>query len=108
MPVRCSAPDRRRRRFAVGLVGVLALAVVGPAQAGARRFSARGAIKAIADDRSSLDIAHEAIPGFMPAMTMSFVARPAQLRGLAVGDRVHFEFEQTDDGDLVVRSIAAD
>lgn len=90
-----------------GVVGALALALAAPALASPRRFDTRGVIKALADDRTSVDIAHDAIPDFMPAMTMSFTARPNQLRGLAVGDRVRFTFEQTDDGDLVLRSIAA-
>ncbi len=105
--LRRDTPDRDRRLVVTGVVGALALALAAPALASQRRFDARGVIKAIADDRTSLDIAHEAIPEFMPAMTMTFAARPAQLRGLAVGDRVRFTFEQTDDGDLVVRSIAA-
>jgi protein SCO1/2 len=34
---------------------------------------------------------HREIPGFMPAMTMSFDVAPALVRGVAPGDRVDFE-----------------
>lgn len=72
----------------------------------AQSYSARGAVESIARDRSSITIAHEAIPGFMPAMTMSFEARaPQQLEGIQQGDRVSFSFTVTDDGRRLIDSI---
>lgn len=69
-------------------------------------WSARGIIKAIDAARGTVTIAHEAIPGFMGAMTMSFEAASAeQLRGLAIDDRVRFSF--TAKG-RVLRSIVKD
>jgi protein SCO1/2 len=42
-------------------------------------------------------IAHEDIPGFMPAMTMSFEVRdPALLEKFTPGERVRFTLEKTD------------
>jgi Cu(I)/Ag(I) efflux system protein CusF len=78
---------------------------VAPAYA-ARSYAARGVIQSIAADRSSVTIAHEAIPGFMPAMTMAFEARsPKQLDGFRDGDRVTFSFTVTDDGRRLIDSI---
>jgi Cu/Ag efflux protein CusF len=87
--------------LAGGVLLVLApRAPVGEAIAhAAQSYSARGVVQSIAKDRSSMEIAHEAIPGFMPAMTMSFEARsPEQLSGLREKDRVDFSFSVTDDG----------
>jgi len=52
-------------------------------------YEIRGVVVAVDIDRRILEINHEAIPGFMPAMTMPYeVADPVLLQGLAAGDRV--------------------
>ena len=72
-------------------------------------FTARGVVRSIAADKRSITIAHEAIPGYMGAMTMSFEAStPSQLDGLAAGDHVRFAFTATDDGRRVITQIAKD
>lgn len=72
-------------------------------------YSARGVVRSLTEDRRSVSIAHEAIPGFMGTMTMSFeAATPAQLTGLVAGDRVRFTFRVTSDGRRVLASIAKD
>ncbi|MEE9278819.1 MAG: copper-binding protein [Myxococcota bacterium] len=54
----------------VGIVAsVCALGCGIPAQ---ERYEVRGTIEAVDASQGIVDIAHEAIPGFMPAMTMSF------------------------------------
>ena len=51
--------------------------------------------KVVAGDRRVV-IAHDDIPGFMRAMTMSFEVRnPALLEQLAPGERVRFTLEKT-------------
>ncbi len=51
----------------------------------------RGVIREIAANRRTTVIRHEAIPGYMPAMTMELnVREPAELKGLAVGDTITF------------------
>ena len=83
----------------------MCLAVTRAAHAQPR--STRGVIRALAADRRSARIAHEAIPGFMNAMTMTFEARdPAQLAGFSVGDRVALTFTATPDGHLLLDAIA--
>jgi len=75
----------------------------------ARRYTTHGVVEAMDRERQRLDIAHEAIPGFMGAMTMTFVAAaPEQLDVLSVGDRVHFTFSVEDRARLVIRSIGKD
>src|SRR5688500_1335955 len=59
-----------------------------PAQQTVYEF--RGQVVAIDMPRGIVEIDHEAIPGFMPAMTMPYeVADPGLLQGLSTGDRVH-------------------
>jgi Cu/Ag efflux protein CusF len=72
----------------------------------ANSYSARGVVQAVAPDRRAISIAHEAIPGFMPAMIMSFDARSAeQLADLRAGDHVTFSFTVTDDARVLLDSI---
>lgn len=62
---------------------------------GSERFEATGSIVAVADEQRVLKIAHEEIPGFMPAMTMSFDVAPGILPGkLQRGDAVRFTIER--------------
>jgi len=52
--------------------------------------------KVVANDRRVV-IAHEDMPGFMRAMTMSFeVKNPALLEKITPGEYVHFTLERTD------------
>lgn len=64
------------------------------ANAGQTAYSAAGNVTAIAGDR--VTISHGPVEGLgWPAMTMTFRAGdPAMLRGIAVGDRVTFQFRQ--------------
>lgn len=57
-------------------------------------YSAKGVIKSFGPENKFANIAHEEIPGYMAAMTMSFEpASPAQFDGLAAGDKVAFTFK---------------
>lgn len=72
----------------------------------AETHSTRGIVKSFGVDRKYVNIAHETIPGYMEAMTMSFEPRAAdQLSSLAVGDRVAFTFTATEDGRRILQSI---
>lgn len=72
-------------------------------------YNARGVVRSIAADKHSVTIAHDAIPGYMGAMTMSFqLGATSQADGLAVGDRVRFTFTATDDGRRVISKIEKD
>lgn len=58
-------------------------------------FQVKGQVRGFETD-GTIRIAHEDIPGFMPAMEMPFAVKdPAVLRGLTAGDRVSFELMVT-------------
>jgi len=63
-----------------------------------RIFNVRGVVKEIqADGRTALS-QHEAIPNYMPAMTMPFPAKkPAELAGLRPGDEISFRLSVNQD-----------
>jgi len=57
-----------------------------------QRFKVKGQIRSFEADAKTVHIAHEEIPGFMPAMEMPFTVKdPSLLKGLAPGDRVEFQ-----------------
>lgn len=65
---------------------------------GAARFDVVGTVVQMRPESQSVVVAHEDIPGFMPAMTMPFrVLDPAELEGLKQYDRVQFVFVVGDD-----------
>lgn len=76
-----------------------------PQQAAAKTYDSKGTIKSFGPDKKFVNISHEAIPGYMAAMTMSFEPKtPAQLDGLAAGDKISFSFSD-DEGRRVIASI---
>jgi Cu(I)/Ag(I) efflux system periplasmic protein CusF len=65
-----------------------------PGGAAAGTIAAKGVIKSFGPEKKFVAIAHEAIPNYMAAMTMTFEpASPSQLGALAVGDKVDFSFK---------------
>src|SRR5688572_10118385 len=66
----------------------------------------RGTVVAVDVARLLLEIDHEAIPGFMPAMTMPYeVAEAGLLQGLSAGDRVRGTL-RVDGRGYVITSLA--
>ena len=60
------------------------------------RYDTRGVVRGFSPDRSTIEIQHENIPGFMPSMTMPFVARdPKQIADLKTGDAISFRMVVT-------------
>ena len=58
-------------------------------------YTVRGVVKQLMPEQNRIEIAHEEIPGFMPAMTMEFEVRdPAVLSGLSPEDMIRFSLEQ--------------
>jgi len=69
-----------------------------PAATSNQVHAARGVIREISADRHQAVIRHEAIPDFMPAMTMAFNVRDTnELAGLAAADTVRFVLTTTGD-----------
>lgn len=65
--------------------------------AGARTFQVLGQIRALDHTDKTIRIAHEEIPHYMPAMTMSFAVKDPLLLGkVALGDEVQFELVVTE------------
>lgn len=63
---------------------------------GTKRYEAEGVVFEVNREFRQVLIAHEDIPGLMPAMTMNFdVADPALLDTLKQGQRIRFELEFT-------------
>ncbi|MFO0650836.1 MAG: copper-binding protein [Polyangiales bacterium] len=96
-----------RRLFLLALLSGAAAGELIPRVAQAEsHYAATGRVVSFTADHNTVSIAHEAIPGVMGAMTMSFTARAAtQLAGLSVGDRVRFTFTVTDDGRRLLDAV---
>ena len=63
----------------------------------ARTYTLRGMIQKLEPEQKLLVIAHEAIPSYMPAMTMPFkVLLASDFNGLQVGDRILFRLSITE------------
>jgi protein SCO1 len=63
---------------------------------GAEHYDTRGVVRGFSPDRSTIEIQHENIPGFMPSMTMPFVARdPKEITNLKTGDAISFQMTVT-------------
>src|SRR5215472_5075849 len=66
-------------------------------QSDARSFVMRGVVKEIMENARTVVIQHEAVTGYMPAMTMPFKTQEAkELTGLRAGDLVSFRLRVTD------------
>jgi protein SCO1 len=64
---------------------------------GARSFAVRGVIKELRTDSRTVLVQHEAVAGYMPAMTMPFKVRESnELAGLHAGARISFRLRVTD------------
>jgi protein SCO1/2 len=62
-----------------------------------QQFTVKGVIKELRPDGKTVEIRHEEVPNFMPAMTMPFEAKePRELAGLKAGDVVSFRMTVTD------------
>jgi protein SCO1/2 len=83
------------------LAACVALALLGcgrstNSEAGFEYYETRGVVRGFSPGRSTIEIQHENIPGFMPSMTMPFVARdPKQIADLKTGDAISFRMAVT-------------
>jgi protein SCO1 len=70
----------------------------------ARIFHVVGQVRGLDPSSRTIRIAHEAIPGYMPAMTMPLQVRErALLNALRAGDRVRFELRVTKDDSWIAQ-----
>lgn len=93
----CRLPARLPARLAAFAPACLVGATLAWATACGRSvptYEVHGVVKEVLREDRQLVIAHDDIPGVMPAMTMSFdVPDPALLGRVSAGDTVHFELE---------------
>ncbi|WP_437927796.1 copper-binding protein [Sorangium sp. So ce291] len=88
--------------IAAGLTGSCSRA----STAAPRVYHATGAVRSLGPGRAYANIAHDDIPGYMSAMTMSFEPQsPALLDGIEVGDRIAFDFVETEDARRVLTRV---
>jgi protein SCO1/2 len=72
------------------------------AEAAPKTYSAHGVVQAVAPDLRHATIKHDAIPGYMAAMTMDFPARDTNtLSGIHAGDEITFTLAVTDTDDWI-------
>jgi protein SCO1/2 len=102
-----------RNLFLVGLLVLMAGGELNAAPkdnvAGAKSYDAYGIVRQIAADRRAVTIQHEAITGYMPAMTMEFpVKNTNELHGISPSDEITFKLVVHENGDWVedVRFVA--
>lgn len=77
-----------------------------PPAAAPQVWHATGSLRAFGPSRGYVNIAHDDIPGYMRAMTMSFEPQTAnQLDGLAVGDRLAFDFFESEDARRILTRV---
>ena len=85
----------------IGSLLSLALAVAsahGGEAAGAAAYAMRGVFRGVDPATGQATVAHEAVSGYMPAMTMNFdLATPGELRGLRPGDTFTCQLRVTGD-----------
>ena len=63
----------------------------------AQHYGDRGIVRGFSPDRSTIEIEHENIPGFMPSMTMPFSARDQkEIVDLKTGDAISFRMTVTE------------
>lgn len=85
------------------VIGVLLLCVAACSRD--RHYHGRGVVEDVQSETGQIVIAHEDIPGLMPAMTMNFdVADPKLLETLAYGDAIDFDVEFTGKAYIVTRA----
>ncbi len=91
-----------RRSFLLGIALGLSLLLTGCKRApnpdeNAQHYEVRGIVRGISPDRTTIEIQHEDIPGFMPSMTMPLSVRdPKQIVDLRTGDGISFRMRVTD------------
>jgi len=68
----------------------------------AKIYDARGIVRQISPDRRTATIQHEAIPGYMGAMTMDFTVKETnELNGISPNDEITFQLAVTENDDWI-------
>lgn len=74
----------------------------GPSSTAPKTYAAHGVVQAVAPDQRRATIKHDAIPGYMAAMTMDFSVRDTNaLAGISAGDEISFMLAVTETDDWI-------
>jgi len=84
--------------LAIGKKPASATAEPAPSQPDEKRYPLTGEIVSANAERKTLIVTHEAIPGFMSAMTMEFKVSPGDLKNAKPGQRIRAELVLRGDG----------
>jgi len=88
--------------IAAAVVGNPAFAASSAADPGAHSYSAHGTVRQISFDRRAATVQHEAIPGYMGAMTMDFPVKDTnELDGISPNDEITFTLVVTTNADWI-------
>ena len=88
--------------FLLVLAGFKLEAAPDAGQTGVKTYDARGVVRQIADDRRKVTIQHEAIAGYMPAMTMEFPVKDTnELKGISPSDEITFKLVVRENDDWI-------
>lgn len=94
----------RPRPALVALAILLAAGSVAARRDKPRAYTVTGEIRSVSPDGRKALVRHDAIPGYMMAMTMEFTVRdPAEVKGLAPGDAVRFRLVPTKEAHFIDR-----
>ena len=101
--------------FSFLLAGALLLSLTGcdrqstPTPSNFQTYTAHGLVRAITLDRRTVTIKHDAIPGYMGAMTMDFTIKDTNaMAGISTNDEIYFDLLVTTNDDWIqnIRLIA--
>ncbi len=102
-----SRPPRRAALLGLAFPGLVLLAAVAgcsrsrgagdAAVPGETRYALHGQVVTVNRERHTLTVAHEAIPGFMPAMTMEFAAADGDLAAVRPDERIRADLVRQGD-----------
>jgi Cu/Ag efflux protein CusF len=99
----------KRRWLVLLLVLLLALSLPAACAKKTKSYQGVGTIEEIDKQQATMQINHEAIEGYMPAMSMPYRVKDASLlESVKPGDRVEFSIEDGSSGILVtaVKKVA--
>lgn len=90
--------SKRRAKLFWFSSGLLWLHLIATSAAAAQSYAVTGEVREVQFPARALVVKHDAVPGYMPPMTMSFnLARGVGIPAVDAGDRIRFRLNVTDD-----------
>jgi protein SCO1/2 len=97
---------KRRKFFIAAVLAIIAagrmLCAADDSPPDEKAYPGHGIVREIAADRRAVTIQHDAIAGYMPAMTMEFPVKDTnELRGISPSDEITFKLVVRENGDWI-------